>query len=163
MNNAPPPNSGSPDSNLQVPDMNLGCPHCQAWLAVPATEAGQVYACPKCGGHFNVPMPTARHFNGGLDSPPEFREFTGKKVAAGICGILLGCFGVHKFILGLNQPAMIMLFVTLAGMITGSCIIVPILASIAMAGIGVVEGLIYLTRSDEDFYETYAIRKKEWL
>ena len=25
-----------------------------------------------------------------------------KKVAAGVCGILLGCFGVHKFILGYN-------------------------------------------------------------
>ena len=28
--------------------------------------------------------------------------------------------------------------------------------------IGIVEGVIYLSKSDEDFYETYVVGKKEW-
>jgi hypothetical protein len=42
------------------------------------------------------------------------------------------------------------------------CLFVPILASAAMNVIGFVEGILYLTKSDEDFYQTYAIQKKEW-
>src|ERR1051325_7769174 len=34
------------------------------------------------------------------------------KIAAGICGILLGGFGVHKFILGYSGAGLIMLLVT---------------------------------------------------
>lgn len=81
------------------------------------------------------------------------KDFAGKKIAAGICGILLGSLGIHKFILGLNTPGIIMLLVTLltcglGGMITGV--------------IGLVEGIIYLTKSDEDFYRLYAVEKKGW-
>ena len=28
--------------------------------------------------------------------------------------------------------------------------------------IGLIEGIIYLTKSDEEFYQTYAVQKKEW-
>jgi hypothetical protein len=41
-------------------------------------------------------------------------------------------------------------------------VLVPFVASVAMSVIGVVEGIIYLTKSDQDFYETYAVQKKEW-
>jgi TM2 domain-containing membrane protein YozV len=48
-----------------------------------------------------------------------------KKVAAGVCGILLGCFGVHKFILGYNLEGVIMLLASivvgpLLGFVTSS-------------------------------------------
>lgn len=79
------------------------------------------------------------------------KDFAGKKIAAGICGILLGSFGIHKFILGLTTPGIIMLVVSL------TCIGYPV-----MTIIGIVEGIIYLTKSDEDFYQTYAIEKKGW-
>jgi len=69
---------------------------------------------------------------------------------------------VHKFILGLNNSGAIMLAVWLVGIITGSCTVVPLLASIAMTIVGLVEGVTYLTKTDEDFYQTYAIQKKEW-
>lgn len=55
-----------------------------------------------------------------------------------------------------------MLSIWLAGFITGMCIGIPFLAVIAMEVIGRVEGILYLTKSDEEFYETYALRKKEW-
>ena len=42
------------------------------------------------------------------------------------------------------------------------CLIVLLLVSAAMGVIGLIEGIIYLTKSDEDFFQTYAIQKKEW-
>ncbi len=75
------------------------------------------------------------------------------KIAAGICGLFLGAFGVHKFILGLNQAGTIMLLATLL-----TCgIAYPI-----MHIIGIVEGIIYLTKSDGEFYQLYIVQKKEW-
>ena len=41
-------------------------------------------------------------------------EISNKKLAAGLTGIFLGAFGVHKFILGYTKPAVIMLVVSLA-------------------------------------------------
>jgi len=87
-----------------------------------------------------------------------------KKIAAGICGILLGGLGVHKFILGYNTEGVIMLVVTLVGgpllaLVTcgfGIC------ASVAMSIIGLVEGIIYLTKSDEEFVQTYIQNKRAW-
>jgi len=76
-----------------------------------------------------------------------------KKIAAGICGILLGALGVHKFILGYTTEGVIMLLVSLL-----SCGI----ASPVMGIIGLVEGIIYLTKSDEEFVTAYVVNKKGW-
>lgn len=81
------------------------------------------------------------------------RDFAGKKIAAGICGILLGSLGIHKFILGLNTQGIILLLVTIL-----TCGLGGIITTV----IGIVEGIIYLTKSDEDFYRLYAIEKKAW-
>ena len=75
------------------------------------------------------------------------------KLPAGICGILLNCLGVHKFILGYNTEGLIMLL--------GSLLTCGIAAPV-FAVIGFVEGIIYLTKSDEDFVETYVKNKKGW-
>jgi TM2 domain-containing membrane protein YozV len=40
-------------------------------------------------------------------------DVSSKKIAAGICGILLGYLGIHKFILGMTTPGLIMLLVSL--------------------------------------------------
>lgn len=75
------------------------------------------------------------------------------KLPAGICGILLNCLGVHKFILGYNTEGLIMLLGTLL-----TCgLAMPIFGII-----GFVEGIIYLTKSDEEFVETYVKNKKGW-
>ena len=75
------------------------------------------------------------------------------KIAAGVCGILLGSLGVHKFILGYTGTGIIMLLVTLltCGM-----------ASPIMHVIGLIEGIIYLTKSDEEFVRLYVDGRKEW-
>lgn len=80
-----------------------------------------------------------------------------KKMAAGICGILLGGFGVHKFILGYNTEGIIMLVAWVVGMFL-TCGI----ASIAVGIVGLIEGIIYLTKSDEEFVRTYIQGKKAW-
>ena len=80
-----------------------------------------------------------------------------KKMAAGICGILLGGFGVHKFILGYNTEGIIMLAAWIVGMFL-TCGI----ASIAVGIVGLIEGIIYLTKSDEEFVRTYLQNKQTW-
>lgn len=76
-----------------------------------------------------------------------------KKIAAGICGILLGALGIHKFILGYTGPGIIMLLVS---------ILTLGLASPIMGLIGLIEGILYLTKSDEDFSRIYIQNKKGW-
>ncbi|MBD2112014.1 MULTISPECIES: TM2 domain-containing protein [Cyanophyceae] len=84
-----------------------------------------------------------------------------KKISAGICGILLGSLGIHKFVLGYNQEGIIMLAVSLVGIVL-SCLIIPVIGTFAMSVIGLVEGILYLTKTDEEFVDTYIKNKKPW-
>jgi len=76
-----------------------------------------------------------------------------KKLLAGLMGIFLGGLGVHKFVLGYVKPGLIMLI----GTMVSFGLLFPI-----MALIGFIEGIIYLTKSDDDFYATYQEGKKYW-
>lgn len=89
--------------------------------------------------------------------PPPFAARASNKIPAGICGILLGSLGVHKFILGYSGAGAIMLVVTIVGGIL-TCGV----ASGVMHLIGLIEGIIYLTKSDEEFVRTYVDQRKEW-
>jgi len=80
-----------------------------------------------------------------------------KKIPAGICGILLGTLGVHKFILGYTTEGIIMLVVGLVGGLF-TCG----LASAVVGIIGLIEGILYLVKTDEDFVQTYIQEKKGW-
>ena len=83
----------------------------------------------------------------------DLRKAASDKLAAGLCGILLGSLGVHKFILGMTTPGLILLAITVLTCGFGGILTGPL---------GMIEGIIYLTRSDEDFYETYVVGKKQW-
>ena len=76
-----------------------------------------------------------------------------KKIAAGVLGILLGCFGVHKFYLGYTKQGLIMLLVTVLSFF---------IFAFVMGIIGLIEGIIYLTKTDEDFVATYVNGRKGW-
>jgi TM2 domain-containing membrane protein YozV len=81
-----------------------------------------------------------------------FNEVTSsenKKVLAGVLGILFGGLGIHKFILGYNKEGIILLIAT-------------VLTCGAASIVGLIEGIIYLTKSDEEFYNTYQVGKKPW-
>ncbi len=86
-----------------------------------------------------------------------------KKIAAGICGIVLGGLGIHKFILGYTQEGVILLSVYLVSLIIAivTCGIATPLVLIPSV-IGIIEGIIYLTKSDEEFVQTYILNKKPW-
>jgi len=73
-----------------------------------------------------------------------------KKLAAGLLAILLGPLGIHKFLLGYTTEGIIWLVISLCtcGTVTGI--------------LGLIEGIIYLTKSDQEFYETYQVNKKAW-
>ncbi|NBC11690.1 MAG: NINE protein [Planctomycetes bacterium] len=76
-----------------------------------------------------------------------------KKVVAGILAILLGWLGIHKFYLGYKTEGIIMVLVSVL-----SCFFLAVVMSI----IGIIEGIMYLTKSDEEFVETYINGQKGW-
>ena len=73
-----------------------------------------------------------------------------KKLIAGILGIILGVFAVHKFYLGYTKEGTIQLILSLV-----TCGAVGTLT-------GLIEGIMYLTKSDEEFDETYVKGHKGW-
>ncbi|MGA2854284.1 MAG: TM2 domain-containing protein [Verrucomicrobiota bacterium] len=75
------------------------------------------------------------------------------KIAAGLLAILLGYLGIHKFIMGYKNEGLIMLLVS---------VLTCGFAAPVMWIIGLIEGIIYLTKSDEDFIKTYVEGKKGW-
>ena len=76
-----------------------------------------------------------------------------RKVSTGVLAILLGSLGIHKFILGYTKEGLIMLLVTMLTLGFGASI---------MAIIGLIEGIVYLTKTDADFVATYIDNKKGW-
>jgi TM2 domain-containing membrane protein YozV len=76
-----------------------------------------------------------------------------KKMVAGILAILLNSLGIHKFYLGMTGAGLTMLLVTVLTCGIGGMV---------MGVIGIIEGIIYLTKSDEDFYQTYVVEQKAW-
>ena len=86
-------------------------------------------------------------------SVPPYNPADSKRLPAGLCAILIGGLGVHKFILGYTTAGLIMLLVTLL-----TCG----LGGIVMGVIGLIEGIIYLTKTDVQFYQSYVAQKKEW-
>ena len=79
-----------------------------------------------------------------------------KKLLAGILGIVIGSLGIHKFVLGYYQEGIIMAACWLVGLIFCG------LPSLLIGIVGLVEGIIYLTKTDEEFYQTYQVGKKGW-
>jgi TM2 domain-containing membrane protein YozV len=133
-----------PQCGAQNNDFAQTCQNCHYPLPSPQQQPPPGYQDPY-GGY---PAPY------GNNSPEMWKQLgADKKMAAGICGILLGSLGVHKFILGYKTEGIILLLATLltcgfAGFLTGI--------------LGIVEGVIYLTKSDEEFVRTYIQGKRNW-
>lgn len=78
-------------------------------------------------------------------------------VAAGLLGIFLGAFGIHKFYLGYNTAGFIMLGVAILGGLLSLG-----LATGVIWLIGLIEGIIYLVKSQSEFEQAYVFGKREW-
>lgn len=79
-----------------------------------------------------------------------------KKLAAALLALFVGCFGIHKFYLGYKNQGLIMLLVFLFGFILLG------LPSAIIAVIAFIEFVIYITKSDQEFTQTYVIGRRPW-
>lgn len=94
------------------------------------------------------------------------------RIVAGLTGIFLGGFGVHKFYLGYASQGAILLAVNLGlslpvTMVVHALRIIPLIQLVGILRyipvlVGIVEGVIYLTRSDEDFQRNYVAGRRGW-
>ena len=102
------------------------------------------------GSNQALPGPTSNGVTTLDGRPPEKNRLT-----AGILALLVGGFGVHKFYLGYNNQGIILLLMSTVGML----LVLPLFAS---AIIALSEAVIYLTTSDQKFYDTYEANQKLW-
>ena len=126
----------------------VSCPNCHS------QNPANFQTCTNCGTMLPIsPMPMQPVGGYGAQKLPGAE----KKLAAGICGILVGSFGIHKFILGYQTEGIIMLTAWLLGLFL-TCGVVSLVINV----IAIVEGVIYLTKSDEEFVQTYILNKRPW-
>ncbi len=88
-----------------------------------------------------------------VDQEQMLKNRASNKLAAGICGILIGGLGIHKFVLGYTTEGVIMLLSSVLTCGIGYGI---------MHIIGIIEGIMCLTKSDEEFVRTYVDGRKGW-
>ena len=72
------------------------------------------------------------------------------RIVAAVLAFFLGHWGIHKFYLGKTNAGIIMLLMGTVGWI----LVIPGLANLTIAFI---EFIIYLTKSDQQFYQDYVI------
>lgn len=126
------------------------CPSCGGQKATPVNE--NQYRCEYCGQVFTPPMPKPAP----APAPPQYAaqptyqqqppaqpqytpQTNGKsRTTAAILGIILGGIGVHHFYLGHTGKGILYLIFCWT--------YIPAL-------IGFIEGIIYLTQSDEEFFK----------
>ena len=89
-------------------------------------------------------------------SPPKHEDqvldkktFASKKTTIGILGILFGWLGDHRFMLGDTKGGILRILITVVTCGLGSFI-------------GLIEGTIYLTKSEDEYYQLYGVEKKGW-
>ena len=104
---------------------------------------------------------TANEFTEGAKKAFDDVGGENKKMLVGILAIILGSLGVHKFILGYQKEGFILLGASIIGYIT-VCFVVGSFILLATGVVGLIEGIIYLTKSDEEFYNTYQLGRKPW-
>lgn len=140
----------------QNEDFAQTCAQCQSPLPkvgghTPAYQAPPVYQSEYEPGYQPIQPPAALY---GQPPAQDWQRLgADKKIAAGILAIVLGGLGIHKFVLGYQKEGWTMLLISVLSCFT--------LAGV-MHVIGIVEGIMYLTKSDEDFVRTYIQGRKGW-
>ncbi len=90
-------------------------------------------------------------------SDPSWDEIKSKRTTTGIFGIIFGFLGVHKFILGYTTEGLLLLGISVIGGII-TCGLSIIVTDI----IGIIEGIIILTKTPEEFKRLYLDKKTAW-
>ncbi|HET6573678.1 MAG TPA: NINE protein [Fimbriiglobus sp.] len=178
----PPPPPPDPSAPVEI----APCPGCSARLSVAVTDLGVDVECPYCKAVYPAaradaapskvrvapvaddrpsrrprdedaddedrPSRRRRRDEDDEDDRPRRRkrrrhDVESKRIVAGVLAIVIGGLGVHKFILGYTSAGIIQI----------------LLSCVGVGGIiGLVEGIIYLTKTDEEFIQTYQIGEKQW-
>lgn len=82
-------------------------------------------------------------------SPAPYNPAESKRVLCGILAIVIGGLGIHKFIMGKTSTGIIQIVITFVTCGVGSLV-------------GLIEGIMYLTKTDEQFYNEYIAGGKNW-
>ena len=109
------------------------------------TKDNQI-VCLKCG----VSLGGSSSLGGGSSTGEK------SKIIAFLLALFLGSIGVHKFYLGYNTQGIIMLLCGTVGWIL-------FLPPLVMAVIALIEAIMYISKSDEEFQEIYVDNEKPWL
>ena len=83
------------------------------------------------------------------------------KMVAGLLAIFLGWLGAHKFYLGYTGPGVLLLVLVPVNFVL-AFVVVGLFTGVAVGVLTLVEGLIYLTQTDELFDKTYVQNTKHW-
>lgn len=81
------------------------------------------------------------------------------RIATALLALFLGYLGIHKFYLGQTVLGIVFLLINTVGLwVTWMVLWTP---NFIVGIIVFIEFIIYLTKSDEDFHQTYVIDKKQ--
>lgn len=119
------------------------CPGCPEVYSVEDRHGWETGVCPKCKADFRIPG------DGEMPESAKPKPIESKRIVAALTALFLGAFGVHKFVLGYTKAGLIHLLLTVA-----TCGLMKV--------VGIIEGIIYLTKSDAEFVNTYQVGTKEW-
>ncbi|MGN1273798.1 MAG: NINE protein [Thermoguttaceae bacterium] len=116
--------------------------------------------CPNCGASTTDKQIVCVKCGVGLQSENKRtsvkkRKNAKDKTTAGLLALFLGAIGIHQFYLGNSTSGILRIVIFTVGALVA---IGPFITSI----IALIEGIKYLTMSDEDFEETYVQNKRAW-
>lgn len=99
-------------------------------------------------------------FSGSYDASAGKQQIKPVKdhIAAGILAIFFGVLGIHKFYMGFANTGFLVLAITIIGsLLTFGT------AALIMQLIAIVEGIVYLVKTQSQFEQDYVIGKRKWL
>ena len=126
------------DSSTQAGETPVGHQPPQAGTQA-QTAPGASFAASPVRPHYAAPLVSRDH------------------VAAGFLALVLGFFGVHKFYLGYNAQG----FTLMALSVIGGLFSFGIAAGVAWI-VAIIEGIVYLSKSQSEFEQVYVYGKREW-
>ena len=110
--------------------------------------------CPGCGAEVNEAQIVCVKCGVALKQSSALGNGSKSRVTAGLLAIFLWSLGIHEFYLGNTVSALIRLAVTILLCWMGGAFVMGI--------ISLIEGVIYLTKSDDEFHRIYVDGKKAW-
>lgn len=166
-----------PAPNLnKTPDTNWASSPTGSQTQNPSIFRGPAIISPAAPSPFDMVQDNARQAYTQFGDSVATVDVSQKKLIAGLLAIFLGSLGVHKFYLGMNNPGLILLGANVGvwilafvlGIITlgfGLFVTLPLAGFVSslLGLLGLVEGIIYLTKTDAVFEQEYIIDKKPWL